>query len=145
MQCSTSSTDDIDVGKGTKTVEVLRVFNNNVVLAKDGKSEVILTGRGLGFQARPGQRIDESKVVRRFVPSDGRDPDHMAELLADIPPEIIRLVAEAMTRIGMGAQVERRPALVMALADHLTGAIRRINKGVNVEYPLQAEVQSLYA
>ena len=69
----------------------------------------------------------------------------MAELLADIPPEIIRLVAEAMTRIGMGAQVERRPALVMALADHLTGAIRRINKGVNVEYPLQAEVQSLYA
>lgn len=51
MQCSTSSTDDIDVGKGTKTVEVLRVFNNNVVLAKDGKSEVILTGRGLGFQA----------------------------------------------------------------------------------------------
>ena len=145
MQCSTSSTDDIDVGKGTKTVEVLRVFNNNVVLAKDGKSEVILTGRGLGFQAKPGQRIDESKVVRRFVPSDGRDPDHMAELLADIPPEIIRLVAEAMTRLGMGAQVERRPALVMALADHLTGAIRRINKGVNVEYPLQAEVQSLYA
>ena len=67
MQCSTSSTDDIDVGKGTKTVEVLRVFNNNVVLAKDGKSEVILTGRGLGFQAKPGQRIDESKVVRRFA------------------------------------------------------------------------------
>lgn len=105
MQCSTSSTDDIDVGKGTKTVEVLRVFNNNVVLAKDGKSEVILTGRGLGFQAKPGQRIDESKVVRRFVPSDGRDSDHMAELLADIPPEIIRLVAEAMTRIGMAPRL----------------------------------------
>ena len=126
-------------------MEVLRVFNNNVVLAKDGNSEVILTGRGLGFQAKPGQRIDETKVVKRFVPSDGRDPDHMAELLSNIPPEIIRLVTEAMTRIGMGAQIERRPALVMALADHLTGAIRRINKGVEVEYPLQAEVQSLYA
>nr|WP_240944962.1 PRD domain-containing protein [Bifidobacterium sp. DSM 109960] len=114
-------------------------------MAKDGNSEVILTGRGLGFQAKPGQRIDETKVVRRFVPSDGRDPDHMAELLSNIPPEIIRLVTEAMTRIGMDAQIERRPALVMALADHLTGAIRRINKGVEVEYPLQAEVQSLYA
>ena len=126
-------------------MEVLRVFNNNVVLAKDGNSEVILTGRGLGFQAKPGQRIDERKVVKRFVPSDGRDPDHMAELLAGIPPEIIRLITEAMTKIGMAAQVERRPALVMALADHLTGAIRRINKGISVEYPLQAEVQSLYA
>lgn len=32
-------------------MEILRVFNNNVVLAKGGDGgEVILTGRGLGFQ-----------------------------------------------------------------------------------------------
>ena len=55
-------------------MEILRVFNNNVVLAKGGDGgEVILTGRGLGFQAKPGQTVDESKVVRTFVPSDGRD------------------------------------------------------------------------
>ena len=36
-------------------MEILRVFNNNVVLAKGGDGgEVILTGRGLGFQAKPG-------------------------------------------------------------------------------------------
>ena len=54
-------------------MEILRVFNNNVVLAKGGDGgEVILTGRGLGFQAKPGQTVDESKVVRTFVPLDGR-------------------------------------------------------------------------
>lgn len=69
-------------------MEILRVFNNNVVLAKGGDGgEVILTGRGLGFQAKPGQTVDESKVVRTFVPSDGRDPDHLAQMLADIPPK----------------------------------------------------------
>ena len=48
-------------------MEILRVFNNNVVLAKGGDGgEVILTGRGLGFQAKPGQTVDESKVVRPF-------------------------------------------------------------------------------
>ena len=77
-------------------MDILRVFNNNVVLARDGDQEVILTGRGLGFKAKPGQRVDDSKVVRKFVPSDGRDPDHVAELLADIPPETIRLVTDAM-------------------------------------------------
>jgi beta-glucoside operon transcriptional antiterminator len=42
-------------------VEVLRVFNNNVVLARgDDRGEVILTGRGLGFQAKPGQQVDET-------------------------------------------------------------------------------------
>lgn len=36
-------------------MEILRVFNNNVVLAKGGDGgEVILTGRGLGFQGQAG-------------------------------------------------------------------------------------------
>ena len=84
-------------------MEILRVFNNNVVLAKGGDGgEVILTGRGLGFQAKPGQTVDESKVVRTFVPSDGRDPDHLAQMLADIPPEIIRVVVESMQEAGLG-------------------------------------------
>ncbi|MFV0451801.1 MAG: CAT RNA binding domain-containing protein, partial [Propioniciclava sp.] len=36
-------------------MKVLRVLNNNVVLALDDNGgEVILTGRGLGHDARPG-------------------------------------------------------------------------------------------
>lgn len=90
-------------------MEILRVFNNNVVLAKGGDGgEVILTGRGLGFQAKPGQTVDESKVVRTFVPSDGRDPDHLAQMLADIPPEIIRVVVESMQEAGLGERESRQ-------------------------------------
>lgn len=126
-------------------MEVLRVFNNNVVLAKDGDREVIATGRGLGFQAKPGMRVDDAKVVRVFVPADGRDPDHVGELLSEIPPEVIRLVTDAMTKVGLKDQIDSRPTLVMALADHVSGALRRVHDGVKVEYPLQAEVQSLYA
>ena len=97
-------------------MEILRVFNNNVVLAKGGDGgEVILTGRGLGFQAKPGQTVDESKVVRTFVPSDGRDPDHLAQMLADIPPEIIRVVVESMQEAGLGERETGSTTLVMAL------------------------------
>ena len=126
-------------------MKILRVFNNNVVLAKDGAREVIVTGRGLGFQAKPGQRVDGAKIVRVFVPADGRDPDHIAELLSEIPPEIIRLVTDAMTATGLAEQAESQPTLVMALADHITGAVQRAQRHVNIAYPLQAEVQSLYA
>lgn len=126
-------------------MDILRVFNNNVVLARDGDQEVILTGRGLGFKAKPGQKVDDAKVVRKFVPSDGRDPDHVAELIADIPPETIRLVTDAMTRVGLGKQAEETPTLVMALADHVVGALRRAKRGTSVEYPLDAEVRTLYA
>lgn len=126
-------------------MEIARVFNNNLVLALDEAGrEVILTGRGLGFQARPGQAVNPALVVRRFVPSDGRDPDHLAQLLSGIPPEHIQLVSDALAEVGLDA-VGRNPSLVIALADHVSFALRRVAIGMDLEYPLLAEVQHLYS
>jgi beta-glucoside operon transcriptional antiterminator len=127
-------------------VKVLRVFNNNVVLARDDVGrDVILTGRGLGYQARPGREVDPVAVQRTFVPVDGRDPDHLAELLASIPPEHIQLVGEALTEVGLDDTVLRNPALVVALADHISFAARRLEHGLVIEYPLRGEVKNLYS
>lgn len=126
-------------------MRILRVFNNNVVLARDDAGrDVILTGRGLGYQARPGLRVDPAAVQRTFVPVDGRDPDHLAELLAGIPPEHIQLVGEALTEVGLDESVLRNPALVIALADHVSFAVRRLEHGLSIEYPLLGEVKNLY-
>lgn len=127
-------------------MEILRVFNNNVVLARDDAGgEVILTGRGLGFQARPGQPVDTAKVVRVVRPVDGRDPDHLAELLAGIAPEYVQLVAAAVTQAGLDARAAQSPTLIIALADHVSFALRRGQLGMDIEYPLLGEVTNLYA
>lgn len=126
-------------------MKVLRVFNNNVLLASDDAGdEVILTGRGLGFQARPGQEVDQTKVTRTFAPTDGRDPDHLAELLAGIPPEHIQVVGAAMVDAGLGEKASASPTLVIALADHVSFALKRQALGMAVEYPLLGEVTHLY-
>ena len=126
-------------------MELVRVFNNNVVLAKDDAGrDVILTGRGLGFQARPGQTVDPAQIVRTFVPADGHDPDHLAHLIAGIPPEHIALVGLALADVGLD-RLTQNPALVIALADHVSFALRRIAVGMEMEYPLLAEVKNLYA
>lgn len=127
-------------------MDILRVFNNNVVLARDDAGgEVILTGRGLGFQARPGQAVDRARVVRVFRPDAGRDPDQLAHLLAGIPPEYIALVVAALADAGLDAPASGSPTLVVALADHVCFAVRRSELGVAIEYPLLGEVQHLYA
>ncbi|AKK03979.1 PRD domain-containing protein [Corynebacterium epidermidicanis] len=126
-------------------MRVLRIFNNNVVLAATGEGgEVVVTGRGVGFQTKPGDVIDDAKIVKVFYPADGRDPDHLAEMLAFIPAEHIRLVIEAMGKAGLSAEQQGKITLVIALADHLSGAIRRAVEGTSISYPLKAEVQQLY-
>ncbi|SDI75730.1 transcriptional antiterminator, BglG family [Arthrobacter subterraneus] len=126
-------------------MEILRVFNNNVVLSRDHTGrEVILTGRGLGFQAKPGQRVDPAKVVRTFVPEDGRDPDNLGAMVAAIPPEHLMLAEQALDAGRTEMDIPESAVLSVALADHLSFAIKRLRQGLQFEYPLRAEVVHLY-
>ena len=125
-------------------MDVLRVFNNNLVLARDESGvEVILTGRGLGFQAKPGDLVVRERIVRVFRAEDGRDPDNLAGLLAGIPPEHVQLVVDALAEIGLD-RVAAKPALVVAMADHVGSALARAADGQVVVYPLLGEVTNLY-
>lgn len=126
-------------------MEVLRVFNNNVVLARGGDhGEVILTGRGLGFQAKPGQEVDESRVAKVFIPEPGRDADLFGTLVAAIPPEHLLLADQALQAARTQGEAPLSSATVVALADHLSFAIKRVRQGIDLDYPLQAEVEHLY-
>ncbi|WP_394280667.1 PRD domain-containing protein [Corynebacterium sp.] len=133
-------------------MHILRVFNNNVVLAKDTESvsgsaasgEVILTGRGLGFGAHVGDEVDQARVQKVFVPADGRDPDHLGEMLAMIPGEAIATINEALVAIDAPAALREKFTLITALADHLHGAIERQQFEHDFTYPLEAEVRHLY-
>ncbi len=126
-------------------MEILRVFNNNVVLAREPvRGEVILTGRGLGFQAKPGQQVDPARIVKIFVPDEGRDPDNFGQLVAAIPPEHLQLADEALEIARSRMKVQLSSSTVVALADHLSFAIKRVLKGIQLEFPLHAEIAHLY-
>ena len=121
-------------------MQILRIFNNNVVLARRGSEDVVVTGRGVAFGAKKGDRLDESKVQRVFVPADGRDPDHSGEMIAGFPAEDVHRVTAALEAVGAKPGI----TLVTAVTDHIINALERASRGENIAYPLRAEVQYLY-
>lgn len=126
-------------------MKILRVLNNNVVLSRDASGrEVILTGRGLGFQKRPGQEVDPRAVVRIFVPTDGRDPDNLATVLAALDQDVVRAVVLAISETQLEPAESTQPTLAIAVADHVAQALKRERDGTRIDYPLRAEVQTLY-
>ena len=69
-------------------MKVLRVFNNNVVMAEDSyRGTVIVTGRGIGFSRKPGDSLDMAKIVQIFVPDKENDISYLSTYLVDVPPE----------------------------------------------------------
>jgi len=126
-------------------VIVLKVFNNNVVLARDDSGrEVVLTGRGLGFQAKAGMTVDADKVVQTFIPDAQTDAAQLSAFLTEIPPEHLSLAADILRQAQGTLGTSFGQAMIIPLADHLTFAIRRVRQGLVLEYPLRAEVSHLY-
>ena len=104
-------------------MQVLRVFNNNVVLARRGGQEVVATGRGIGFNVKPGSRIDPADVERVYVPA---------------------ATVSAVAHCLAAEHVQATPSLVTAIADHVSFAVERALAAHSVSYPLHDEIVSLY-
>lgn len=127
-------------------MRVLKVFNNNVVLAVDERDvELVLFGRGLGFKAAPGAPVDPLRVERRFVPGGSASADRIAAMVDEIPAEDIELAQRLveLVRARLGRRISDH--VLLPLADHLSFALRRAAQGIaEIEYPLRWEVQYLY-
>ncbi len=48
-------------------MQVKRIFNNNIILANDVDHEVVIMGRGIGFQKHPKDQVDEKKIEKKFM------------------------------------------------------------------------------
>ncbi|MFT3876272.1 MAG: PRD domain-containing protein [Propioniciclava sp.] len=124
-------------------MEILQVFNNSVVLARDELGrEVVLTGRGVGFQVRRGQEVDPSRVARVFVPAG--NPGSVAQLLAEIPTDRLELVAELFADAVRSLGATLPPLSIIAAADHIHQALQRVARGELMEYPMRSEVAHLH-
>jgi len=127
-------------------VRVLKVFNNNVVLAVDDRDvEHVLFGRGLGFKVTPGSTLDPGRIERRFVPGGSASAERIAAMVDEIAAEDIELAERmvALARDRLGPHISDH--VLLPLADHLNFALRRAAQDVaEIEYPLRWEVQYLY-
>lgn len=73
-------------------MKIDKVYNNNVVLAKgDNEEEIIVMGRGLGFQKKSGDEIDSTLVEKTFVMQDN-----------DIANELTRVYLDFITSRNRG-------------------------------------------
>ncbi|WP_448630828.1 PRD domain-containing protein [Cellulomonas soli] len=127
-------------------MKVLKVFNNSVVLGVDDSgTELVLLGRGVGFQAKPGDRVDPALVERTFVPDGSTTAERIAAFVQEIPRADIETTEEIVqeARRVLGDHVTDH--ILVPLADHVSFALRREREGATqIDYPLRWEVENLY-
>lgn len=130
--------------EGRTTMLVRRALNNNAVVAERDGHEVIVMGPGIGFGAKRGAELAADRVERVFYPTPTQPMERLTAFLAEIPAEHLELAVEICDEAASRLSVPLHQSLLIAVADHLSFAIRRQADDVRVDYPLAWEVAQLY-
>ena len=133
------------LGKIGVIMTIEKIINNNVVTAIDGANqEVVLMGKGIGFQAKRGTYISEDKVEKKFVLSNKAEIGKFEEVVSAIPIQhldvCIEIINYATGILGKGIS----SSIYISLTDHINFALERYKTGIVFDNPLSQEVKSFY-
>lgn len=125
---------------------IKRVFNNNalVVLDQNGE-EMILTGKGIAFQKKAGDQVDESKIQKRFVFDKTELTEKFSQLFEQIPAQYLELTSAIIEMAEKELQVRLDSGIYIALADHIYYAIQRYQAKEYIKNALLFEIKKFYA
>lgn len=124
-------------------MNVIKKLNNNVVLALNKlNEEIIVVGKGLGFQKTPYELIDESLIEKIYVvPKNTR----ASEILDSMPTEIIEVTEKIISYGSKVLNRELNSIIFLTLCDHINFAVQRYNDGIEAKSPLYWEIKHLYS
>lgn len=126
-------------------MQITRVLNTNAVLSADSDSnEIVLLGHGIGFKARPGDNVDETKIEKRFTLNDKKQLSRFRELLEQIPSEYIFVAEQAISFAKRFYNLQLNESIHISLADHLHSAVENAKLGIQIPNSLLLDIKQYY-
>lgn len=120
-------------------------INNNIVSAFDEKGlEVVIMGRGIGFQMKRGQEVPAEKIEKVFRIKSQSIAEQLKELLAKMPLEQVQISNEIISYAKKTMKLKLNQSIYVTLTDHISFAISRCKKGIHLENALLWEIKRFY-
>ncbi|MGG3563593.1 transcription antiterminator [Neobacillus rhizosphaerae] len=122
-----------------------KVLNNNVLIAEHPSyEEVVLIGKGIGFNRKRGDYIDTDLVEKLFVLKNEKEQENYIKLLPFIDNEFLEVIISAMDLIKQRTNSVLNEHIHVALTDHIMFALTRASQGMEMNNPFLVETKALY-
>ena len=122
-----------------------KVLNNNVLIAEHPSyKEVLLIGKGIGFNRKPGDSIETESVEKLFILVNEKEQQNYIKLLPFIDNELQEVIISAISLIKQRTNTLLDEHIHVALTDHLLFTITRISHGMEISNPFLIETKTLY-
>lgn len=124
---------------------VKKVLNNNVIICEHFEfDEVILIGKGIGFNRKKGDSINQSVAEKFFVLKNEKEQENYKKLLPHIENNLLEAIITAIEHIKKRTNTELNEHIHVGLTDHLMFAFTRMANGMEMKNPFLIETKALY-
>lgn len=126
-------------------MKIEKVYNNNVVSTyNEENTELVIMGKGLAFQKKPGDEIEEEKIEKVFTLKNNDISERFKSLLYEVSLELMEVAEEIIKLAKRKLGRELNDSIYISLTDHINFAIERNKKGLDIKNALLWEIKKLY-
>ena len=134
------------MGVNIKKGIVIKALNNNMVLIKEQGVEKILLAKGIGFNKKFGDILeDNSEVDKVFSIEDKKNQENLKEVYNRVDGEFVAICEEALAEISEELGEELNETIHIGLIDHLAIAMKRLKNKEQINNPFIVEIETLYS
>lgn len=108
---------------------ITKTLNNNVIICTKNHQEVVLIGKGIGFNKKVGMTVQENASIEKIYKLEQQEQqEHYKTLLELGEDHVVQAVIESVNIINESGLITDDKNLVVALTDHIIYAYKRLKQ-----------------
>lgn len=124
---------------------VKKILNNNVITSLDENGqEIVIMGKGIGWNLKSGEEINETKIEKIFRMDTASSMARMKQLLLEVRPESVRVSSRIIDYAREHLEKDLKKNIYITLTDHIDFAIDRFKNGISFHSALFWEIKMIY-
>lgn len=124
---------------------ISKILNNSVVLTFDEHNqEVVVMGKGIAFQKKVGDILDDSLIDKIFLLSRPDILKKFQELVNEIPIDYFEISNEIVENAKLSLGKRLNDSIYLSLSDHIYSSILRLKQGITIKNALLWDIKRFY-
>ncbi|MEG2328731.1 PRD domain-containing protein [Anaerorhabdus sp.] len=127
-------------------MKIYKVINNNMVSIYNGDGqEVMLKGLSIGFNKKPGDFVDESKIEKKFVLENQQLIRQFDSIVMSLDKNVVDACIDVISDIKKHSKVELADSIYVTIVDHINNLIDRMNEGIKFDNSILWDLKRIYS
>ena len=124
--------------------QVLKILNNNTILAKEGNNEIIILAKGIGFGKKVNDHFEIPPQAKKYMMQKNyQAKDKLKKVIDYINPVYLEIAAEIIKEATNKFQKVNHDILI-PLADHIHFTIKRMDENIMPSNPFTYDIRLLF-